>query len=160
MHNITVKREMNNSVESIWKVLDDYGSVYKYNPGVATSDILGEKKTGLGARRVCNFYDGSSLNETIIKYIPNKGYSFELSDYSLPLKRAISNFELEPLSNGKSVLTVTIEFEPKFGPVGWLMAKLLMRPTLTKALNGLTKGLDDYMTSGQLVGEAGELLAA
>lgn len=160
MHNITVTREMNNNVETVWKVLDDYGSVYKYNPGVETSEILGEKKTGLGARRVCNFYDGSSLKETIIKYVPNRGYSFKLSDYSLPLKRATSHFQLEPLSNGKSMLSVTIELEPKFGPVGWLMVKLLMRPMLTKALNGLTKGLDDYMTSGQLVGESGELLAA
>ncbi len=160
MHYITVKREMNNNVEAVWKVLDDYGTVYKYNPGVESSEILGEKKTGLGARRVCNFYDGSSLRETIIKYAPNHGYSFMLSDFSLPLKRATSHFHLEALSKDKCLLSVTIEFEPKFGPVGWLMAKLLMRPMLTKALKGLTKGLDDYMTTGQLVGEAGELLAA
>ena len=160
MHSITVKREMNNNVETVWKVLDDYGSVYKYNPGVESSEILGEKNTGLGARRVCNFYDGSSLKETIIRYVPNQGYSFELSDFSLPLKRATSHFQLEPLSRDRCLLSVTIEFEPKFGPLGWLMAKLLMRPMLTKALNGLTKGLDDYMTSGQLVGESGELLAA
>jgi hypothetical protein len=160
MHNITVKREMNNNVEAVWKVLDEYGTVYKYNPGVETSEILGEKKTGLGARRVCNFYNGSSLKETIVKYVPNQGYSFELSDFSLPLNRATSHFQLDPLTNGKSLLSVTIEFAPKFGPLGWLMAKLLMRPMLTKALNGLTKGLDDYMTSGQLVGESGELLAA
>jgi len=160
MHSITVKREMNNDVETVWKVLDDYSSVYKYNPGVETSEVLGEKKTGLGARRVCNFYDGSSLKETIIKYVPNQGYSFELSDYSLPLKRATAHLQLEPLSENKSLLSVTLEIEPKFGPIGWLMAKLLMRPSLTKALKGLTKGLDDYMTSGQLVGESGELLAA
>jgi len=160
MHNITVKREMNNNVEAVWDVLDDYGTVYKYNPGVERSEILGEKQTGLGARRVCNFYDGSSLKETIIKYVPNRGYSFMLSDFSLPLKRATSHFQLEPLSRDKCLLSVTIEFEPKFGPLGWLMAKLLMRPMLTKALGGLTKGLDDYMTSGQFVGQGGALLAA
>lgn len=47
MHSITVKREMNENVEAVWKVLDDYGTVYKYNPGVETSEILGEEKTGL-----------------------------------------------------------------------------------------------------------------
>ena len=31
MHSITVKREMNENVEAVWKVLDDYGTVYKYN---------------------------------------------------------------------------------------------------------------------------------
>ncbi len=160
MHSITVKREMKNNVEAVWKVLDDYGTVYRYNPAVESSELLSDKKTGLGARRVCHFYDGSSLKEAIIKYVPNQGYSFMLSDFSLPLKRATTHFQLAPLHTDTCLLSVTIEFEPKFGPLGWLMAKLLMRPMLTKALNGLTKGLDDYMTSGQLVGEAGELLAA
>ncbi len=160
MHNVTVKREMNNTAEAVWKVLDDYGTVYRYNPGVETSEILGEKKTGLGARRACHFYDGSSLKETIVRYVPNQGYSFMLSDFSLPLKRATTHFQLAPIHKDKCLLSVTIEFEPKFGPIGWLMAKLLMRPMLTKALNGLAKGIDDYMTSGRLVGQSGALLAA
>jgi len=160
MHTITVKREMNENVAGVWKVLDDYGTVYRYNPGVESSELLNDKKTGLGARRVCHFYDGSSLKETIIKYVPNQGYSFMLSDFSLPLKRATTHFRLAPINEDKCLLSVTIEFEPKFGPLGWLMAKLLMRPMLTKALNGLTKGLDDYITSGRLVGQGGVLLAA
>ena len=159
MHSITVKRELRNNVETVWKVLDNYGAIYKYNPGVETSEVIGKKKTGLGASRVCHFYDGSSLKETIIKYVPNAGYSFELSDFSLPLKHATSHFQLEPLPGNSSLVSVTLEFEPKFGPLGWLMAKLLMRPMLTKALNGLTKGLDDHMKSGRIVGQDGVLLA-
>ena len=160
MHNITVKRELKNNVETVWKVLDNYGAIYKYNPGVESSKILGEKKTGLGASRVCHFYDGSSLRETITRYVPNQGYSFELTDFSLPLKRAASHFQLEPLPGGRSLVSVTLEFEPKFGPLGWLMAKLMMQPMLTKALDGLTKGLDDHMNSGRIVGQDGVLLAA
>jgi len=30
---------------------------------------------------------------------------------------------------------------------------------LTQALNGLTKGLDDHLTTGQVIGANGELLA-
>lgn len=160
MHNVTVKREINHDVGSVWDVLDDFGSVHKYNPGVKTSSIIGNKQTGMGAKRACDFYDGSSLKETIIKYTPNQGYSFALSEFSLPLKQATSHFKVAPLRNGNSELTVTLEFQPKFGPVGWLMAKLLMRPMLTKALQGLTKGLDDHMTTGKFVGEDGRLLAA
>lgn len=111
MHYVTVKKEMNNNVDTVWHVLDDYGTVYKYNPGVETSEILGEKNTGLGAHRVCNFYDGSSLKETIIKYVPNQGYSFELSDYSLPLKRATSHFQLEPLSKDRCLRPIAVSAE-------------------------------------------------
>ena len=160
MHSVTVKRAINHNVDAVWSVLDDFGSVYKYNPSVEKSEILGDKLTGVGARRVCHFYDGGSLKETITQYTPNQGYGFTLSDFSLPLKHAASRFEVSPLGPQGSQLSITLEFEPKFGPVGWLMAKLLIRPTLAKALQGITQGLDDYLTTGQIVGERGELLAA
>ena len=160
MHYVTVKREINHDIDAVWNVLDDFGAVHKYHPGVKNSNTIGEKKTGIGAKRVCHFYDGSSLKETIIKYVPNHEYSFALSEFSLPLKQATSHFKVAPLRNGNSELTITLDFQPKFGPVGWLMAKLLIRPTLTKALHGLTKGLDDYMTTGKFVGADGQLLAA
>jgi len=57
------------------------------------------------------------------------------------------------------VLSVTFELEPKFGPLGCLMGKLILRSMLTQALNGLTKGLDDHLTTGQVIGANGELLA-
>lgn len=160
MQTVTVRKELDHDAESVWCVLDDFGSVYKYNPGVRMSEIVGEKVTGLGAQRICHFYDGTSVKETVIRYTPDRGYSLSLSDFSLPLKRAAGHFTLMPLGAGKSVLSITLEFEPRFGPAGWLMAKLTMRPALKRALNGLTKGLEDHLETGRLVGEKGELLAA
>jgi hypothetical protein len=48
---------------------------------------------------------------------------------------------------------------PKFGPLGWVMGKLMMRPMLLRALRGLTKGVDDHMSTGAIVGKGGALLA-
>ncbi len=158
MHRISVTREMSNDVAAVWSVLDDFGSVYKYNPGVKSSSILGQKATGLGAQRICNFYDGSSLKETITKYEPNHGYSFRLHDFALPLKEATSHFKLTPLSGGRSLLSITLEFVPKFGPLGWLLGKVMMRPMLRKALRALTKGLEDHMNTGELIGKDGALM--
>ena len=160
MHNVTVKTQMTHAVEDVWHVLDDFGAIYAFNPAVESSNIIGTKTTGKGARRICNFYDGSSLKETITQYSPNKGFSLELSDFALPLKTATAHFRLVPMPNGQSVLSITMAFQPKFGPLGWLMAKLIMRPLLTKALRGLSKGLDDYMRTGRQVGKDGVLLAA
>lgn len=159
MHEVTVIRVMDSDVASVWAILDDFGSVYKYNPGVETSELLSEKKTGLGARRQCNFYDGTSLKEEITQYVKGRSYSFELSGFSLPLKSATSHFKLTPRGDNSVTLSINLKFNPKFGPLGWLMAKLLMKPMMTKALTGLTKGLDDHIRTGQIVGEKGELLA-
>ncbi len=158
MHKVTVTRKMTNDALSIWNVLDDFGNIFKYHPGVESSNILDKKKTGLGAKRICNFYDGTGLKETIIKYVPNRNYSVELSDFSFPLKKATAHFQIESLNENGSILSVTMEFIPKFGPLGWLMGKLMMRPMLKKVLNGMAKGLDEHISTGQIVGKDGELL--
>ena len=159
MHNVKVTREMNTDATTVWKHLDDFANVYKYNPGVKSSEILGRKNTGLGARRQCNFYDGTSLKEEISQYNEGQSYTLELSDFSMPLKSATSYMEVIARGPHSSTLSITLMFQPKFGPLGWIMAKLLMKPMLTKALKGLTKGLDDHVRTGQIVGSKGELLA-
>jgi hypothetical protein len=113
----------------------------------------------MGAQRICHFYDGTSLKETIVRYEPGRGYSFDLSNFELPLKQATSHFDLARISNGRSRITVTLEFIPKFGPLGWVMGKVMMRPMLLRALRDLTRGLDDHMRTGAIVGKGGALLA-
>ena len=158
MHRVTVTRELNHDVADVWRLLDDFGAIAKYNPGVEFAEIVSAGPTGLDAQRICHFYDGTSLKETIVRYQPGHGYSFDLSDFALPLKQATSHFDLTRISDGRSLLTVTLEFTPKFGPLGWVMGKLMMRPMLQRALRGVTKGLDDHMSTGAIVGKGGALL--
>ena len=160
MHEVTVTRDLNHDAKTVWDLLDDFGSIYKYNPGVKSSELLTEKQTGIGAKRICKFYDGTSLKEEITQYKSGKGYTFELSEFSLPLKKAYTKFEVVPVNSGHSRIKVSLQFTPKFGPVGWLMANLMMKPMLKKALSGLLKGVDDHLSSGKMVGPKGKLLQA
>lgn len=160
MHKVTVKRKMLHNSTAVWKVLDDFGEIYKYHPDVKSSNILSQKATGTGAQRVCNFHDGTSIKETIVKYDANHGYILKLTDFSVPLKEANAHFKIESLNNNQSLLSITLVFIPKFGPLGWVMGKLMMRPMLTKALKKLGKGLDDYIRTGQFIGKDGSLLEA
>ena len=160
MHKVIVKREMQAHRTAVWAVLNDFSGIYKYNPGVKSSDLLSSQNTGLGAQRICHFYDGTSLKETITHYQEKQGYAFKLSDFSLPLKTASTEFSISPLGENACTVTVTLSFIPKFGPLGWLMGKLLMKPMLNKALKGLTKGLDDHIRTGLIVSQDGSLIAA
>ena len=157
MHHVNVEREINSDVNAVWAVLDDFSAIHKYNPGVKSSEIVSRQKNGLGVQRICHFYDGSSLKETITDYKPKEGYAFELSEFSMPLKTASTRFSVRPLSADRCTVSVNLSFVPKFGFLGWLMAKLMMRPMLTKALTGLTKGLDDHLRTGQIVLQDGSL---
>lgn len=160
MHKVTISKRLNHKVADVWQLLDDFGAIHTYNPGVESAEVLTRQSTGLGARRICRFYDGTSLEETITQYAPGRGYSFELSNFALPLKSATSHFEVAQRPGGGAQLSVTLEFVPKFGPLGWVMAKLIMRPMLTRALNGLTKGVEDHMRTGLVVGQDGALVQA
>lgn len=160
MHIVSAEHELAFEVDRVWSVLDDFGAIYRYNPAVRKSDITGGKATGLGAQRICHFYDGTSLKETITDYRPNRSYCFQLSDFALPLKSAFTEISLSPVGSNCCKVRVSLSFVPKFGPLGWLMAKLMMRPMLRKALRGLLVGLEHHMATGKLVGPKGELYVA
>ena len=160
MHHVNVTRDIQISKESVWLALKDFAGIYKYNPGVKSSELLSRQPIGVGAQRICHFYDGSSLKETITHYNEQQGYRFELSEFSLPLKKAFTEFSISPMGEHGCRVTVTLSFIPKMGPLGWVMAKVLMKPMLTKALKGLTKGLEDHVKSGLIVSQDGSLVPA
>ena len=127
MHNVTVTREMDHDVTDVWKLLDEFGAIARYNPGVESAEIVSPEATGMNAERICHFYDGTSLKETIVRYEAGQGYSFVLTNFELPLKQATSHFDLTRIRDGRTRLTVRLEFIPKFGPLGWVMGKVMMR---------------------------------
>lgn len=157
MHTVIANRVIDVSLNRVWAVLDDFGNIYKYNPGVKSSTLLSTTKSGIGAKRICHFYDGNSLKETITEYKDKQGYSFVLSDFKLPLKMAKTKILVRAKGENATQIQVVLSFQPKFGPLGWLMAKVLLKPALKKAMKGLTKGLDDHIRSGQIVSQNGEL---
>ncbi len=160
MHRVTVSKEINVNAHSVWAVLDDFESIYKFNPDVKNSELLSIQKTGIGAKRTCFFYDGTSLKETITDYKASSFYEYELSDFKLPLKSASCRWSVIPVNEHSCTVKASLTFTPKFGPLGWLMAKLLIKPTLTKAFKGVFKGLDDHIRTGKIVSKDGSLQAA
>ncbi|NER84426.1 MAG: SRPBCC family protein [Leptolyngbya sp. SIO1D8] len=126
---------------------------------VARSNITNSQPTGLGAERVCYFYDGSQVRETITRYQPGQEYSVELADISMPLKQGRIHLDVAPLDSQRSRVSVRFEFVPKFGVLGWLMAPL-MKLKLKQVSSKLVQGLADHLRTGRVVGENGVLLDA
>ena len=49
METINVKKVIDAPVEKVWESWDDFGNIYKFNPGINASRLLGEDSTGIGA---------------------------------------------------------------------------------------------------------------
>jgi hypothetical protein len=67
---------------------------------------------------------------------------------------------VDPISDGQSEMSFELLFTPKYGPVGWLMAQVMMKPMMRGILKKVVIGLEDHITTGNIVGENGVLTPA
>ena len=161
MHTAHVIKTIDVPFERAWAAIDDFGGIANFHPQVKSSPIINDIASGQGASRACHFYNGSSIKETITDYRPERGYTVQIIDMgSLPLKHAVGYIDAEPVGTNKTKVSFKMQFVPKFGPVGWLMAKLMMKPQFEKVLGQVIDGLGRHVQTGRVVGEKGVLVAA
>ena len=138
-----------------WNVLKDFGGVYRWHLKVETSPLLSKNNEGLGAKRVCNFYDGSSVAEEIIEYQDGESFKVELSDFSMPLSRANATIQLKELGPQKTEVTITMDYDMKYGPIGWAMNKVMLQPMMGKMFLQVLEGLKHHTITGDIIDENG-----
>ena len=156
MHTVSVSKTVDASPEEVWAVLDDFGSVSKYNPNVETSGIVDGPETGVGATRECVFYDGGRVEERITAYESGSGYTVDFVDIGgMPLRRNVVDLAVEELEEGRTVVTMTATFTPKYGPLGWLMAKAMMGSRFRETFEAVLDGLESHVLTGRYVGPGG-----
>ena len=56
-------------------------------------------------------------------------------------------------TDGGTVVTVTPEYTLKYGPVGWLMDRIMVRQLFNGGMEDLLSGLKYYVETGEIVGE-------
>ena len=152
MAKVTVSETVDAPLADLWASWDDFGDIYRFNPNLKTSFLLdGSATTGLGARRQCNLADGKNhIQERIIEYTPQKKLVIDIYHGTLPLKSALATFDFESLGPGKSRVTMTMDFTPKFGPLGLLMVPM-MKPQFRRMLGALLKANAGYVERGEEV---------
>ncbi len=136
----------------VWAVLSDYGGVEKFAPTVKSSSIVGEKNSGVGAkRRVTLHHDGSSMVEEIIEYHEGVGYKMEVSELASPLKSMQAEIRVKDI-DGSSEIFMAVDFETKGGPFGWLISQIMLKPIMKGVLKKQIRGLAVHSATGKLVG--------
>jgi uncharacterized protein YndB with AHSA1/START domain len=149
MHTVERTRETRHSVEDVWETLAAFNKVEDWHPLVASSPGTPRPEFGVGASRVCTFNDGTSVHETVTAVDPGRSVSIDVSKMSMPLKEMHAQFSVSPRAGGTAV-TMALEFQPKFGPMGTLMAHMMMKPMMTKMVDKVLAGLDENLTAGRI----------
>lgn len=161
MHHVSVSHKINAPAPKVWDALDKFSEVYMYHPFVKHSESLNRQDSGLGAERSCHFEDGNKIKERIITYEKGENYQVEIYDPGkFPLKKAIALLEVKAEGNQKSKVSFKMSFQPKYGPAGWLMAKLMMKKQFASILKKVLQGLDTHLQTGGIVGKNGTVRKA
>jgi len=147
MHEVSVEKVISVPAERAWAALDEFGRVSEYNPHVATSEIIAGPETGVGATRECVFEDGGRIEEEIIEYSPGTNYTVEFVDVgSMPLKRNRVQISVEERGDAAAV-TMAAAFEPKYGFLGTVLAKLMMESRFRQTFEEVLDGLEAYVVA-------------
>lgn len=147
-HQVTSVLNINAPASKVWAILDDFGGIEKFSVGIDKASLIGDKPTGLGAKRKCVFHDQNSVVEEITEYQANESFKVVLSESAMPMKTMTAEFRVEKLTNTTCQVIMTMEFVMKMGFVGSLLG-YPVRSMLRGIQQQLLKGLAYHAFTGQ-----------
>ena len=138
MNQFTITRHIDAPVEAVWAVLDDFGNIADWSPGIKRSALTSEGPVGRGTTRHCDFVPLGGVNERIETYRPNERMTVHLYEtFKMPVSAAIADFNLAAAGGG-TALTLHVEYTPnRVGRV----AKGTTEKQMRKGMNGLAEDL-------------------
>lgn len=142
-HNIKIAAP----VEKVWAVLADLEAVQHYNSGVKNSKYISTAREGVGASRHCDLKPKGWVKERVIAWEPQKAVAMELYESQWPLKFMRWRTVLTPDGAGTRV-SQQMEYQVKFGLIGTLLDKLVMRRKLDQTLAKLFVSLKQFVETG------------
>jgi hypothetical protein len=138
---------INATPQAVWRVLGTLDALHEYDPGVKKAALLSGPSEGVGASRKCDLAPGGWFEERVTEWKPHATLAFELFACTLPVKRLKHRYTLTP-SEGGTLVTQTMEYELKFGPLGWAMDGLMVRRKWNDGIRGFFAGLKARVEGG------------
>jgi hypothetical protein len=126
--------------QRIWALLARLEAVAEYNPGVRAARLRSGAATGPGAERECDLLPSGRVVERVTVWEEGRALGLEVieSDWPIHFMRWVTRVEPRP---GGSLLTQDLEYAMKFGPLGGLLDRLVVRRKLTATLDGVLAAL-------------------
>jgi ligand-binding SRPBCC domain-containing protein len=130
--------------ERVWLALGKLDALDQYDPGVKKSEILTGPSSGIGASRQCDLAPGGWFRERVTEWRPHETLAFELFECTLPVKRLKHRYTLTP-EEGGTLIRQHMEYELKFGPLGWVMDAMMVRRKWDGGIKSFFAGLKSYL---------------
>ncbi len=152
----THTRTIESSASDVWRVLADFAHVDVHHPAVERVSMRSDSQQGVGTVRVCHFYDGTSVAETVTDWVEGESFRVELSEFSMPLSHADAEMLVKDDGPNRSSVTITMNFQMKGGALGSLAGALIVRPMMQRMFKRVFDGLDLHVRTGVSIGKDGK----
>lgn len=146
MSQVSTQVQIKASANQLWKVLIDLDSLSQWVPDNVNFDSSSQNgETAPGAR----YYDEDPFQHAegrTTGWEEGRRYAYEVKNVG-PIKSAYNRFSLASVGEAgeETVLTQTLDFQMKFGPVGALMDTLVFRPQFRKQMEQSLAALKEYI---------------
>ena len=140
MHKLEQKIVAGVSPQAVWKVLEQFGSVDQWAPGMRSSSLSGEQASGQGTRRVMRHRWGFRIEEEVTRWAVGQGMSFVLIKAPFPMQNVHETWDIEE-QNGATRIVTTVTYEMGLGVLGALLDQLLVRFVVAREMRHGLKAL-------------------
>ncbi|MCH7624755.1 MAG: SRPBCC family protein [Chloroflexi bacterium] len=136
--------------ERVWEVLADFGSVYKWAPGVTESHSTSSSNSGADAARHCEVPGFGGIEEFVTEWSEGVGFSYRVDPVGL-ISGATSTWKITPQGD-KTLVYTELNLKMRFGVFGLLMEKLVVKRKIEKGTRNGLEGLKQHVMTGELIG--------
>ena len=151
MPEITRQVKINAAKEKTWEILADWGAVSNWAPTITESHTTTEAKRGVGSIRSCDHTQMGNIEEEVVAWEEGSSLSYDvIKGLPMPMKSLNNTWSISAEGDG-SVVTLTMDFGMKFGPLGAMMAALAVRRMMNKEMGVTLAGLKQYAETGEVV---------
>lgn len=135
---------INAPIEKIWGILANVGGLQNYDPTILKSSVTSENTNGLGASRKVDMKDGKHwFNERTTVCKTNEALAYQLTECNFPINALQHSYRFERIENQTKVLQ-KMEYEVKYGLLGKLMDKLILKKQFDAGIKKFFAGLKEY----------------
>ena len=157
MPQLTRQVKINAPKEKTWEILADWGAVSNWAPTITESHTTTDAKRGVGAIRRCDHTQMGNIEEEVVAWEEGTSLSYDvIKGLTMPMK-SLNNIWSVSGEGADSLVTLTMNFEMKFGPLGALMAALAVRRAMLKEMGINLAGLKQYVETGEVVATVSEV---
>ncbi len=130
--------------EKVFDALENLELVQEYNPSVLSARYISHDRAGVGAARECNLGKDGLIRERVTAVVDNQSISMELYEHNWPLEFMTWTTRLENV-NGNTLLSQSLEYKVKFGLLGALLDRLMMKNKLDSTIASVFESMKLYI---------------